>query len=79
MKINLLKWYMVAFLLVSDFVMFAQPGDDNGDCINDDCVEGNDEDDPAGLPINTKLIWLAILGISFAFYYYKKNKEQKAI
>jgi len=80
MKTNFLKWYMVAFLLVGDFVMFAQgPGDDSGDNIDDDGVEGNDEDDTAGFPINSRLIWLAVVGVAFAFHYYKKNREQKAI
>ncbi|KGO92407.1 hypothetical protein [Flavobacterium subsaxonicum] len=80
MKTNFLKWYMVAFLLVGDFVMFAQPGDDNGDGVGDDgVVENDDSDDTAGFPINSRLIWLAVVGIAFAFHYYKKNKEQKAI
>jgi hypothetical protein len=68
MKISLLKWYMLAFMLVSDFVMFAQetdPADEDGD--------GDLEtDDTPDAPINGKLIWLAIVGIAFAYSYYAK-------
>ncbi|AWH83657.1 hypothetical protein HYN59_00345 [Flavobacterium album] len=70
MKSSLLKWYFLAFLLASDFVVFAQPGGtgEDGD------LEGGG-DPPA--PINAKLIWLAIVGVSFAFYYFNKNRQEK--
>ncbi|WP_159802316.1 hypothetical protein [Flavobacterium sp. MK4S-17] len=67
---NVLKFYFLAFLLVSDFVVFAQdtgPTEDTG---------GPEDSDPAA-PINTKLIVLALAGIMFAYYYFiKKRKEQ---
>lgn len=66
MKQNLHKLYLLSFFLLIDFVAFAQPGtdDENGD------LEG---DDPAAAPINGKLIWLAIAGIVFVYYAFKKN------
>lgn len=68
MKNNLLKFYMLAFFLVSDFVMFAQPTDNDPD----DDLEGNDN-----LPINSKLIYLGLAGIAFAFYLYNRKKQQQ--
>lgn len=69
MKNKVLKWYLLAFLLISDIVVFAQPGYDNPD-------EVESGDDAA--PINAKLIYLAIVGCMFAYYYYSKNKKQTA-
>lgn len=70
MKNKLFKLYILSFLVLSDFVMFAQPGDnqDGGG------LEGND--DPP-VPINGKLIWLAIAGLLFVAYSY--NKKRKTI
>ncbi|MDX9789382.1 MAG: hypothetical protein RBT61_00985 [Candidatus Kapabacteria bacterium] len=44
--------------------MFAQPTDDGG---------GLEDDDPLPTPINTKLIWLALLGIIFVLYTIRKR------
>lgn len=82
MKSNLLKLYIFAFLFIGDFVMFAQtPGQEN-----DETPGGEDEDcptlegcDPPAASINPKLIWLALLGISFAIYYYNRRKEDKKV
>jgi hypothetical protein len=67
---NLYKLYILVFVLLSDLMLFAQPGDDDGS----GGLEG--EDTPAA-PINGKLIWLALVGIVFAFYYFN-TKRQKA-
>jgi hypothetical protein len=72
MKISLLKWYMLAFMLVSNFVMFAQ--DFETDPAQED-EDGNLEGDET--PINGKLIWLAIVGIAFAYSYYAKMQKEK--
>jgi len=70
MKNSLLKIYMLTFFLVSDFIVFAQPGEDNPD----GDLEGPD---PEPAPINSKLVYLAILGIAFGFYYFIKKREEK--
>jgi len=68
-----LKLYMFLALFLSDFLMFAQddPGtdfeDENGD------TGGSVEDD--AVPINSKLIFLALAGIAFAYYYYTQKKK----
>ena len=68
MKKKLFKIYIFSFFLLVDFVSFAQPGDDDGS----GGLEGND---PPPAPINGKLIWLAFVGILFAFYSIKKYKK----
>ena len=62
------KFYLLSFILLSDFVAFAQPGDDDGG-------GGLEGDDPAPTPINGKLILLAIMGIIFVLYTYRNKKR----
>jgi hypothetical protein len=71
-KNNLFKFYIVAAMFLFDFAVFAQsPGDDDG-------TGGLEDDDAAPVPINSKLIWLAITGILFAIYVYKSyNRKEK--
>jgi len=64
---NLLKFFLITFFFLSDFVMFAQGDDDDGGCL--ECP------DPAPAPINSKLIVLLVVGILFAFYTFRKNKK----
>ncbi|RZJ75677.1 MAG: hypothetical protein EOO45_04810 [Flavobacterium sp.] len=69
MKNNLLKFYFLAFLLVSNVVAFAQSTD-----TADGTLEDND------LPptsISPKLIYLALVGIAFAFYYFSKSRKEQ--
>lgn len=70
---NLPKFYLLACLLFLDFAVFAQPGDeeDGGN------LEGGDP--LPGAPINSKLIILAILGVTFAFYTYRKYRRNNLI
>jgi len=75
MKNSLLKWYMFAFLLVGDFVMFAQDGE--GVDPADDVQADEPPLEEGDTPINTKLIWLAIIGIAFAYSYYVKLQKEK--
>jgi hypothetical protein len=56
---NIFKIYLLSFFLLSDFIAFAQ----------DDEPENPD---PEPLPINSKLVWLALFGILFILY---KRKE----
>lgn len=67
MKNKLFKLYILGFLILTNFIAFAQPGDDtvDGD------LEGGD--DP--VPVNGKLIYLGIAGLLFAVYTYRKNKK----
>ncbi|MFP5439702.1 MAG: hypothetical protein ACLGH8_18140 [Bacteroidia bacterium] len=74
MKSSVLKWYMFAFLFVSEFIMFAQPGDTAED-ETDTPLEGTD---PPPTPINSKLIILAIAAIIFSVAYYRRNKQVNA-
>lgn len=62
------KFYLLSFILLSDFVAFAQPGDDDGG-------GGLEGGDPAPTPINGKLILLAIMGIIFVLYTYRNKKR----
>jgi len=68
MKKNILHFYIFVTVLFSDFLMFAQPGDD-------DEGGGLEDDDAPQAPINGKLIWLAIAGILFAIYIYKTRRK----
>ena len=62
------KFYLLSFILLSDFVAFAQPGDDYGG-------GGLEGDDPQPAPINGKLVILALTAILFVLYTYRKNKR----
>lgn len=66
---SIYKFYIVTFLLLSDFIMFAQPGDDDGS-------GGLEGDDPPAAPINGKLIWLALVSVFFAYYILNKRTQK---
>ena len=51
---------MMAFV---SFLSFADPIDPPAD------------DDPPASPINTKLIWLAVAGIIFVYFYFRKQTK----
>lgn len=59
---------LVAFFLLHDFTLFAQGDEDN----NGD-LEGND---PPAAPINSKILYLALVGIVFVYYTYKSRRKQ---
>ena len=63
---KLMKFYLLAFVLFSNFAVFAQGPGDGG---------VGEEDDPTYAPINGQLMVLAILGISFVIYTFRKNKK----
>ena len=67
---KLLKFYLLSLVLLSDFVTFAQPGDDDGG--GGGGLEGGD---PEPAPINGKLIVLAVLGLLFVLYTFRKNRR----
>ena len=65
-----MKFYLLAFVLFSDFVVFAQgPGEDDGG-------GGLGGEDPVPVaPINGQLMVLAILGIAYAIYTFRNYKK----
>ena len=72
MKNKILNFYLLAFVLFSDFKLFAQPGYES----DEENLE-DDEEAPQA-PISGKLIWLALTGILFAYYIYRRNRAVKA-
>ncbi len=64
-----LSLYVFMFLVASNYALYAQPGDTNGD----DDVEGGSDPETS---INSKLILLAIAAISFAYYYFSKRRQE---
>lgn len=68
---RLLKIYIFAVILLTDFVMFAD--DDPGNLFEDEY--GNIDTNIEEAPINHRLVLLGIAGIIFIFYYFK-NKHQ---
>jgi len=68
---NIYKLYLLTFVLLSNFAVFAQPGDND-----DGGGTGLEGSDPAPTPINSKLILLAIMGIVFVMYTFRKNKKE---
>jgi len=59
---------LVSFFLLTDFVVFAQPGSNDGS----GGLEGND---PPPAPIDGKLLWLGLIAIIFAFYSFRKYRK----
>ena len=65
---KLLKLFFLATVLLSGFVTYAQPGSGDGG----GTLEGGD---PQPAPINSKLLFLAIAGVCFVIYYFRRNKK----
>jgi hypothetical protein len=64
---NFTKFGLIVFIVLFNFAAFAQGDEDsNGN------LEGND---PAPAPINSKLVFLAIAGIFFAIYTFRKFRK----
>lgn len=72
MKKKVFSAFVLATFFLMDFAVFASPGS-GGD--GSGGTEG--EDDPP-LPINGKLIYLAIAGVLFASWMYRRHKAAKA-
>jgi hypothetical protein len=68
---KLFKFYLLSFILLSNFLAFAQPGDGTGGGGDD---LGGDDPVPVA-PINGQLIVLAILGILYVIYTYRNYKK----
>jgi len=67
-----LKIYIFISVLLSDFLMFAD--DDPGTGFEDESGDTSGSVDD-GVPINGRLIFLAIAGILFAFYQLNKKRS----
>ncbi len=74
MKKNLLHFYIWTTVLFSDYVMFAQFGEPNDDSDPDTGIPVEGDDAPMA-PINGKLIFLALTGVLFAFYAFKRRRH----
>ena len=66
---NYQKMSIFLFMLLFDFMTFAQPGDTDG---TPDGLEG---EEPAA-PINSKLFILALMGVMFIVYKIKTTRKQ---
>ena len=62
MKSNLLKLYATLMMAFISFLSYAQ-------------LDPPADDDPPPAPINTKLIWLAVAGIIFVYFYFRKQAK----
>ncbi len=71
MKTNLFKLYLLAFFLLNDILLFAQPGQDQPG-------GGLEGEDPPLAPINGKILWLVFAGILFALYSYRSKIKETA-
>ena len=71
MKNSILKWCMLALLMVSNVAVFAQAGGGGNGNQGGGTVEEPDA------PINSKLIFLAIAGVIFAYHFFAKTQKQR--
>jgi hypothetical protein len=74
MKNTVLKYYIAAFYLCSTFVLFAQPGDGNGES-GDAGLEGGGDTTP-GAPIDDYVWVLALVGLLFVFLKFRAIYKQ---
>ena len=63
MKNNLLKAYLTVFISFISFLASAQTP-----------VDPPADPDPLPAPIDSQIIWLAVVGIAFAYYIINKKK-----
>ena len=71
MKNILLKLYCTLFCLLSSVMVFGQVGDDT--------PTGDLEGGEPPMPIDSQLIFLAIAGIIFAYYTFRKYRKAQNI
>lgn len=67
-----LKIYIFLAVLMSDFIMFAD--DDPGTGFEDQFgnTDGTVDD---GVPINSKIVFLAIAAVTFAYYHFREQSK----
>lgn len=70
---KIFKLYLLGFFLLSDFIVFAQePGAVTGG--GEPSLEGTPEPQPAS--VDSKLIYLLIIGLLFAVYTMQKRSKK---
>lgn len=71
---KIFKLYLLGFFLLSEFIAFAQttPGDETGG--GEQPLE--DTSDPQPASVDSKLIYLLILGLLFAVYTMQKRSKK---
>ena len=70
---KIFKLYLLGFFLLSDFIVFAQgPGAGAGG--GEPSLEGTPEPQPAS--VDSKLIYLLIVGLLFAVYTMQKSSRK---
>lgn len=72
MKKTSSKFFLSFVCLFFNFIAFAE---DIGTDDADGCLQC---DDTPAAPINTKLLWLAIVGILYAYSIFRKSQKIKA-
>jgi len=72
MKNNVSKYYMTAFYLCTTFMMFAQPGTDNGT----GTLDGDGDVTPAA-PIDDYVLVLALVGLFLVFMKLRAVQNRK--
>jgi hypothetical protein len=73
MKAKLTKITFLTYFLLTNFILFAK--DNGGDILDDGNLENSGPTGPPDVaPINTQLIWVTFIGLTFAFYLYKTKK-----
>ena len=72
MKNNVSKYYMAAFYLCTTFMMFAQPGTDNGT----GTLDGDGDVTPAA-PIDDYVLVLALVGLFLVFMKLRAVQNRK--
>ncbi len=73
MKSKLTKITFLTYLLLTNFILFAQDDDITNPGGNGDGGTVTGGDTPTG-PIDSEIIWLLLLGLAFAYYLYKTKK-----
>jgi len=68
MKFNYAKFFLTVVLLAMNFAVSAQLPDPN-----DGDTGGSD---PPATPVNTQIIYLAIVAIAFAYYQIKVSRKK---
>lgn len=68
MKKSVLKLYITLVFLFTNIMVFADPGDES---------DGGDLEGGEPMPINSKLVVLALFGVLFAFYVFNRNRKKR--